>query len=232
MKLNKIQKSVKYYDIIIASFIGALIISNISAVKLIQFGPIITDGGAILFPLTYIFGDILTEVYGYAYARRAVWLGFAIMATASFIFILVGAAPSASEWHNQTAYSAILGFVPRIVLASLIAFLFGQFINAYILAKLKIRTKGNKLWLRLIGSTVVGELIDTTIFALIAFSGILGAWSMFKFILIGWIFKTCIEIIMLPITYRVIALLKQTEHLDKYDNRTDFTPFKVDLKDG
>jgi len=219
----------KYFDIILASFVAALLISNIGAVKLISFGPIITDGGAILFPLTYIFGDVLTEVYGYAYARRAIWAGFAVMIVASIIFILVDAAPPAAEWHNQAAFTSVLGFVPRIVFASLVAFLFGQFMNSFVLAKLKVRTKGNKLWLRLIGSTVVGELFDTTIFALIAFSGILGAWSMFKFILIGWIFKTCVEIVMLPVTYRIIDFLKQTERRDKYDKKTNFTPFKVKL---
>jgi uncharacterized integral membrane protein (TIGR00697 family) len=225
-------RGAKYFDIILASFVAALLISNIGAVKLIQFGSIITDGGAILFPLTYIFGDVLTEVYGYAYARRAVWTGFAVMVVASLIFIVVDIAPPAAEWHNQQAFSSILGFVPRIVLASLAAFLFGQFMNAFVLAKLKIRTKGDRLWLRLIGSTIVGELFDTIIFALIAFSGILSAWSMFKFIILGWVFKTCVEIVMLPITYRVIAYLKQSEHRDKYDDKTNFTPFSVKLEDS
>jgi uncharacterized integral membrane protein (TIGR00697 family) len=229
-KAHRIRAS-RYYDIILAAFVAALLISNIGAVKLIAFGPIITDGGAILFPLTYIFGDVLTEVYGYSYARRAVWTAFAVMAVASIIFILVTTAPPAPEWHNQDAFRSVLGFVPRIVIASLAAFLFGQFMNAFVLAKLKVRTKGNKLWLRLIGSTVVGELFDTTIFALIAFGGILGAWSMTKFIFIGWVFKTSVEIIMLPVTYRVISFLKQTEHRDKYDKKTDFTPFRVDLEE-
>lgn len=220
-----------YYDIILCIFVASLLISNIGAVKLIQFGPIITDGGAILFPLTYIFGDILTEVYGYSFARRAIWTGFAVMIVASLIFILVGAAPSATEWHNQEAYNSILGFVPRIVLASLVAFLFGQFFNSFILAKLKIITKGNKMWLRLIGSTFVGEFFDTVIFSLIAFSGILGYWSMTKFILIGWLFKMSIEIIMLPVTYKIIAFLKRSENQDFYDTKTNFTPFSVKIDD-
>lgn len=222
-------RGARYFDIILAGFVATLLISNIGAVKLIQFGPIITDGGAILFPLTYIFGDVLTEVYGYAYARRAVWTGFAIMIIASLIFIVVDAAPPAAEWHNQQAFSSIMGFLPRIVLASLAAFLFGQFMNAFVLAKLKIRTKGSQLWLRLIGSTVIAELFDTIIFALIAFSGILGVWSMTKFILIGWVFKTSVEIVMLPITYRIIAYLKQSENCDKYDDKTDFNPFSIKI---
>jgi uncharacterized integral membrane protein (TIGR00697 family) len=215
----------KYYDIILTAFVAALLISNIGAVKLIQFGPIITDGGAILFPLTYIFGDILTEVYGYAYARRAVWSGFLIMSLASIIFLIVGWLPPANEWTNQEAYKTILGFVPRITLASLTAYLLGQFMNSFILAKLKVRTKGRQLWLRLIGSTIAGEFFDTIIFSLIAFSGILGVWSMVKFILIGWVFKTTVETIMLPVTYQVVAFLKKVEHRDQYDKHTDFTPF-------
>lgn len=219
----------KYYDIILASFVAFLLISNIGAVKLIAFGPIITDGGAILFPLTYIFGDILTEVYGYKYARRAIWTAFAIMAIASITFLIVGKAPAAVDWPNQPGWDAILGFVPRIVIASLSAFLVGQFLNSFVLAKLKIKYGTQKLWLRLIGSTVVGEFFDTMVFALVAFAGtgFLSGNDMVKFILQGWIFKTSVEIIMLPITYRVIALLKKKEKRDAVDTKTNFSPFSV-----
>ena len=223
--------NLKYYDLIIASFVSALLISNIAAVKLITIGGIITDGGAVLFPLVYIFGDVLTEVYGYAYARRAIWSGFGVMVVAVLAFTVVGYLPASPEWGMQQSYSDILGFFPRIVLASLVAYLFGEFVNATILARLKIKFGGKRLWIRLIGSTVAGQLIDTVIFGLIAFSGILSANSMLNFILIGWSFKTVVEVIMLPITYRVIKFLKVREHQDYYDKNTDFTPFRLSTKD-
>ena len=222
--------NLKYYDLIIASFVSALLISNIAAVKLITIGGIITDGGAVLFPLVYIFGDVLTEVYGYAYARRAIWSGFGVMVVAVLAFTIVGQLPASPEWGLQQSYSDILGFFPRIVLASLVAYLFGEFVNATILARLKIKFGGKRLWIRLIGSTVAGQLIDTVIFGLIAFSGILSASSMLNFILVGWSFKTVVEVIMLPITYRVIKFLKAREHQDYYDKNTDFTPFKLSTK--
>ena len=222
--------NLKYYDLIIASFVSALLISNIAAVKLITIGGIITDGGAVLFPLVYIFGDVLTEVYGYAYARRAIWSGFGVMFVAVLAFTIVGQLPASPEWGLQQSYSDILGFFPRIVLASLVAYLFGEFVNATILARLKIKFGGKRLWIRLIGSTVAGQLIDTVIFGLIAFSGILSASSMLNFILVGWSFKTVVEVIMLPITYRVIKFLKAREHQDYYDKNTDFTPFKLSTK--
>lgn len=220
----------KYYDLILASFGALLLISNLSATKLIAFGPIITDGGAVLFPLIYILNDILTEIYGYKYARRAIWSGFAVMLLAVFSFTVVRYMPSAVEYTDQGAFEAVLGFFPRIVLASLTAYLFGSFMNAFVLAKLKIRTKGKRLWLRLIGSTVVGEFFDTIIFALIAFGGILQGWDMVIYILIGWGFKTGVEIVMLPVTYRVIAWLKRKEGVDTYDTKTNFTPLSIDVE--
>lgn len=217
----------KYYDLVLVLFAAALLISNLSATKLIEFGPIITDGGAILFPIIYILGDILTEVYGYKYARRAIWAGFIVMLVAILAFTLVRYMPAADFYTDQAAFEAILGFFPRIVLASLAAYLFGSFINAYIMAKLKVKTKGKKLWLRLIGSTFVGQLLDTVIFALIAFGGILGATDMVVFILVGWLFKTGVEVVMLPVTYRVIRFFKKKENVDEFDRKTDFSPFKL-----
>ncbi len=220
--------SLKYYDLILALFAAVLLISNIAAVKLINIGPIVTDGGAILFPLAYIFGDVLTEVYGYAYARRAIWTGFGVMLLAVVAFTVVRYLPPSPEWSNQQSYVDILGFFPRIVLASLTAYLVGEFMNSFVLAKLKIRYQGKKMWLRLIGSTVVGEGLDTVIFGLIAFGGILSPASMVNFILVGWSFKTMVEVVMLPVTYRVINYLKNQEHKDAYDKKTDFTPFTID----
>lgn len=216
-----------YYDLILAAFAAMLLISNLAATKLIAFGPIITDGGAVLFPLIYILNDVLTEVYGYKHARRAIWMGFSVMLLAVFSFTIVRYMPSAAEYTNQAAYEAVLGFFPRIVAASLVAYLFGSFLNAYVLAKLKVRTGGKKLWLRLIGSTVVGEFFDTIIFAFVAFGGIITGWDMVVYILIGWGFKTAVEVVLLPVTYRVIAWLKRKEGVDIYDKKTDFTPLSL-----
>jgi uncharacterized integral membrane protein (TIGR00697 family) len=218
------KRSFVHYDLILAAFVSMLLISNLSATKLVAFGPIITDGGAVLFPLIYIINDLLTEVYGYKHARRAIWTGFGIMLLAIVTFTIVRFLPAAAEYTDQAAFEAVLGFFPRIVVASLVAYLFGSFVNAFILAKLKVATKGKHLWLRLIGSTVAGELLDTTIFALIAFGGILGGLDMLLFILVGWGFKTGVEIVMLPITYRAVAWLKRKENVDVYDRHTNFSP--------
>jgi len=223
-------KTFKYYDIILAVFAAILLISNLAGTKLIAFGPIITDGGAILFPISYILGDVLTEIYGYKYARRAIWVGLGVMLLAVLCFTIVRYMPPAPEYTAQASYEAVLGFFPRIVAASLAAFLTGSFLNSFVLAKLKVKTKGKKLWLRLIGSTVVGELCDTVVFAFVAFGGILQGMNMLTYILIGWIFKTVVEIVFLPITYHVIDKMKQIEKVDAYDDKTNFTPFSVDLK--
>lgn len=223
------KRNYRYFDIIVALFAAALLISNLAATKLIAFGPIITDGGAILFPLVYILDDVLTEVYGYKYARRAIWTGFVVMITAVFCFTVVRYMPSAAEYHDQASFEAVLGFFPRIVVASLAAYLVGEFLNAYVLAKLKIINRGEKMWLRLIGSTIVGEFFDSLVFCTIAFGGILTMSDMLVYIGIGWSFKTCYEIVVLPITYRVINFLKKREGVDAYDRKTNFTPFELSI---
>ena len=223
-------KTYRYYDLILAFFASILLISNLSATKLIQIGPFTLDGGAVLFPLIYIFGDILTEVYGYKYARRAIWTGFSVMLLAIGAFTIVRYLPGAAEYADQAAFEAVLGFFPRIVLASLVAYLVGSFVNSYILAKLKVKTAGKKLWLRLVSSTLAGELLDTVVFALIAFGGILTGADMLFFILVGWLFKTLVEIVFLPLTYRVIAAMKKAEGVDEFDKKTNFTPFSLGVK--
>ncbi|NDB08573.1 MAG: VUT family protein, partial [Actinobacteria bacterium] len=157
------------YPYFAAIFVALLLISNIGAVKLIELGPIITDGGAILFPLVYIVGDILSEVYGFKAARRVILMAFAVSILAAATFYIVQLAPPASDWENQVAFESILGFVPRIVLASVIAFLVGQLLNSYVLVKIKERTREKNLWLRLMGSTAVGQFADSLIFCTIAF---------------------------------------------------------------
>ena len=219
----------KYFDIIMAVFASSLLISNLAATKLIAFGSIITDGGAILFPVVYILGDVLTEVYGYRYARRAIWTGFGLMLLAVVSFTAVRYMPPAADYHDQAAFEAVLGFFPRIIFASLIAYLVGEFLNAYILAKLKLKTRGKKMWLRLIASTMVGEFFDTLLFCMIAFCGIIGAQDMLIYIVVGWSFKTMYEVIALPVTYRIINFLKKKEGIDTYDRKTDFNPLEISV---
>ncbi|MBK9738586.1 MAG: queuosine precursor transporter [Actinobacteria bacterium] len=199
------------YPVIVAVFVGLLLISNIGATKLIALGPLITDGGAILFPLTYIVGDVLSEVYGLKAARRAILLGFAMSVLAALTFWLVQLAPPADGWGNQDAFEAVLGFVPRIVLASVLGYLVGQFLNAYVLVKIKERTKERRLWLRLIGSTVVGEFADTLVFCTVAFYGVITGAEFWNYVLVGYFYKTLLEVVLLPVTYRVIAAVKRRE---------------------
>jgi queuosine precursor transporter len=209
------------YAVIVAVFCGLLLISNIAATKTITVvddlpeilgGGIFTDGGAFLFPLTYIVGDILAEVYGLRQARRAIWVGFALGALASLTFLAVGAAPPGPGYENQEAFLAVLGFVPRIVLASLAGYLVGQLLNAYVVVKIKERTKERHLWARLIGSTAVGELADTLLFCFIAFVGVFPTWgSLISYAIVGYIYKVLVEVILLPVTYAVIRAIKKRE---------------------
>lgn len=209
------------YDLVVAAFCGLLLISNIGATKAIGFplpvtlpviGPqLITDGGAFLFPLTYVLGDVLAEVYGFRRARRAIWMGFALAALAAVTFLVVSVSPPAPGWPNQEAWRAVLGFVPRIVVASLCGYLAGQFLNAYVLVRLKQRTSGRSLWARLLGSTVVGELADTVIFCTIAFAGILAAPDLVSYIVLGYLYKVAVEVVFLPVTYALIRALRRRE---------------------
>lgn len=199
------------YPYIIAVFAALLLISNIGAVKLIEFGPFITDGGAFLFPLVYIVGDVLSEVYGLKAARRAILLAFGLSILASLTFWAVQSAPPAASWGNQAAFEAVLGFLPRIVLASVCGFLVGQLLNAYVLVKIKERTAEKALWFRLVGSTVVGEFADTLTFCTIAFYGVITGEEFFRYLILGYLYKTALEVILLPVTYRVIAIIKRME---------------------
>lgn len=199
------------YPVIVTVFVVMLLISNIGAVKLIEFGPIITDGGAFLFPLVYILGDVISEVYGFKAARKAIFLAFAMSALAGFTFWLVQIAPPATSWENQDAFESVLGFVPRIVLASIAGFLVGQLLNSYVLVAIKRRTKEKSLWLRLLGSTVIGELADTIIFCTIAFYGVITGGEFLTYVIIGFTYKTIVEIVLMPVTYQVIAAVKRRE---------------------
>jgi len=201
-------------------FCALLVISNVSAVKLIGVGSVnlfggdwvvTVDGGVFLFPLTYVVGDVLAEVFGFRAARRAILLGFGCAALMVLSFWLVQIAPSAENWHGQAAYQEILGFVPRIVLASLAAYLVGQLLNAWTLVLIKRRTGERALWVRLLGSTAVGEAADTVIFCTIAFLGVITGSQFVVYVVVGYIYKCLIEVLLLPITYRVIALIRRHE---------------------
>jgi uncharacterized integral membrane protein (TIGR00697 family) len=205
----QIQRSL--YPVLVALFVAVLLISNISAVKLIQVGPLILDGGAFLFPLAYILGDVLSEVYGLKATRKAIWLGFIASITASLVFWIVQLTPAPDAWENQEAFESVLGFVPRIVLASLVAYVIGQMLNAWVLVKIKARTNESKLWLRLIGSTLVAQLADTLIFCTIAFYGVITGLDFLNYVIVGYVFKVLVEIAVMPITYRVVAAVKRRE---------------------
>ena len=199
------------FPIIAAVFVALLLLSNISAVKLIEFGPLITDGGLFLFPLVYIVGDVITEVYGFKAAKRVIYTSFAIGVLAAFTYYLVQIAPPAASWENQAAFESILGFVPQIVIASVLAFLAGQLLNSWVLVKVKAKTNEKKLWLRLISSTAVGQLADTVVFTMIASLGRLSFDEFLNYLVVGYLYKTLIEVLLLPITYRVIARVKAHE---------------------
>src|SRR5215216_3324076 len=209
------------YAVVVAVFCGLLLISNIAATKTITVvddlpeilgGGIFTDGGALLFPLTYILGDVLAEVYGMRQARRAIWVGFGLAALASITFLAVGAAPPGPGYENQEAFVAVLGFVPRIVIASLCGYLAGQLLNAYVLVKIKNLTLERRMWARLVGSTAVGQFADTALFAIIAFVGVFPTWSsLISFTVTGYIYKVLVEVIFLPVTYAVISAIKKRE---------------------
>ena len=216
---------VSFWFVVIACiFVTCLITANIIAVKLILLFGFLVPAGIIVFPLSYLFGDVLTEVYGYGAARYVIWLGFMCNLLAVIAFYIGGLAPAAPFWHNQAAYDAILGFTPRLLLASFIAYLVGEFTNSFVLAKLKIVTKGRWLWTRTIGSTLVGEGLDTLIFISIAFWGIIPQQLILTTILTQWIFKVVYEVVATPFTYAVVGFLKRRENIDTYDYRTNFNP--------
>jgi len=219
--------SYKYLDVITGIFVAVLIVSNIVSTKIVSINGILFDGGTILFPFAYIFGDILTEVYGYARARRIIWTGFAALALTIATLAVVQYLPPAADWPNQASFEAVLGFIPRIVGASMVAYLVGEFLNSFVLAKMKLRSKGKDLWQRLIGSTFVGQAADTVIFTLLAFTGTLPVSALINIMLTVYVIKLALEVILLPLTYRIVTVLKRLERTDAFDKKTDFSPFNL-----
>jgi len=224
------KRNFKYLDVITGIFVAVLLISDISDTKAITVGFLSFGGGTFLFPLAYIFGDILTEVYGFKRARRVVWIGFACEAIMAITFSLVGLAPASPDYPYQKDFMHILGMTPRIAIASLTAYFFGEFVNSVTLAKMKIFTKGRFLWTRTIGSTITGELVDTTIFMLIGFLGVFSLPLIISIIISGYFLKVIMEVVFTPVTYWVVNTLKRKEREDYYDRKTRFTPFEFDVE--
>ena len=224
----------RYYDFIMAAYVCILLCSNligpakVSTIPFPLFGHISFMAGVLFFPLSYIFGDILTEVYGYARDRRVVWVGFAALAFASLMTTVIVALPPASGWvAKQPAIEAIFGSTPRIVAASIIAFWCGSFVNSFVMAKMKIWSSGRWLWTRTVGSTLCGELVDSALFYVIAFIGVMDTPTVIELLFTQYLLKSGWEIVMTPVTYRIVGFLKRAEQEDYYDRDTDFTPFSL-----
>jgi uncharacterized integral membrane protein (TIGR00697 family) len=225
----------RYYEFVMAAFVTVLICSNlIGPAKIAQAdlplaGIVVFGAGVLFFPISYVFGDILTEVYGYARSRRVIWAGFAGLAFAAFMSAVVVSLPPAPFWKNQAAYEIAFGSTWRIAGASLIAFLCGEFVNSFVLAKMKILTRGRWLWTRTIGSTIFGEGVDSLLFYPLAFwgSGLIPDERLPQIILVQFVSKVGLEVVFTPITYAVVGWLKRAEHEDYYDTNTDFNPFTL-----
>jgi queuosine precursor transporter len=226
----------KYYDFVMAAFVTVLLCSNlIGAAKAAEItlpilGTVSFGAGVLFFPVSYIFGDILTEVYGYGRDRRVIWAGFGALAFAALMSTVVLALKPAADPFNseyQTHLNAVFGNTPRIVLGSMLAFWCGSFVNSYVMAKMKVRMQGRQLWMRTIGSTICGEFVDSSLFYVIAFYGIWSNQQLIALIIAQYFLKTSWEVVMTPVTYKIVNFLKHKENEDYYDRNTDFNPFKL-----
>ncbi len=216
----------RYFDYVMAAFVAILLLSNlIGAAKLATLGGFTFGAGILFFPVSYVIGDVLTEVYGYANARRCIWAGFAAMVFMAFMSWVVVAMPPAAGWDGQAAYESVFGQVPRIVIASMLAFWAGEFVNSFVLAKMKIWTGGKHLWSRTIGSTVFGQAVDSAIFYPVAFLGIWETKAVVTVMITNWALKVLWEAVLTPVTYAVVGWMKAREGVDVYDTGTEFSPF-------
>jgi uncharacterized integral membrane protein (TIGR00697 family) len=227
----------RYFDFVMAAFVAIILLSNVlgagkvAVVDLPGIGSWPFGAGILFFPISYVIGDVLTEVYGYARARRVIWAGFVAVAFMAFMSWVVVALPPAPSWGNQAAYETVFGQVPRIVLASMIAFWAGEFVNSYVLARMKLWSNGQHLWMRTIGSTIAGQGVDSLIFYPLAFLGAAG-WTtdlVLTVLVTQWVLKVGWEVLLTPVTYAVVGFLKRREGIDVFDRDTDFTPFKTRL---
>ena len=225
----------EYFDFVMAAFVAILLLSNVlgagkvANITLPGIGGWPFGAGILFFPLSYVIGDVLTEVYGYARARRCIWAGFAGLLFMAMMSWVVVALPPHESWSGQAAYESVFGQVPRIVFASIIAFWCGEFVNSYVLARMKIWTEGRMLWTRTIGSTVVGQGVDSLLFYPLAFLGVFETGTVIKLMLTQWVLKVAWEALLTPVTYAVVGWLKRKEGVDVFDRGTDFTPFRADL---
>ncbi|HKZ83410.1 MAG TPA: queuosine precursor transporter [Anaerolineae bacterium] len=228
----------RYLNWVTAIFVACLITANIIAVKLIDIGGLILPAAVIIFPVSYIVGDVLTEVYGYARARQVIWIGFTCNLIAVIAIAIASALPPADFWApNQAAYETTLGFTPRLLAASFVAYLVGEFLNSYVLARMKVATNGRYLWARTIGSTLIGQFADSAVFITLgllqitalppAVQGTLPPQALLNTIVVQWLFKSVYEIVATPLTYVVVGRLKRAEGVDVFDFETDFSPFHV-----
>ncbi len=216
------------FDVVMAAFVAILLLSNvIGAAKVSSLGGWEFGAGILFFPLGYVIGDVLTEVYGYARARRCIWVGFSALLFMAFMSWVVVSLPPAPGWTGQAAYESVFGQVPRIVFASIVAFWAGEFVNSYVLARMKIWTQGKHLWSRTIGSTIFGQGVDSLIFYPLAFWGVWDTNQVMTVLVTNWLLKVSWEVVLTPVTYLVVNKLKQHEGVDLFDEGTDFTPFKT-----
>jgi hypothetical protein len=226
-RVERKRYSYRYLNLVTAVFVTCLITANIIAVKLVTVAGVTLPAAVVIFPISYIFGDILTEVYGYARSRQVIWTGFACNLLA-VVAIQVGQwLPAASFWNGQSAYVSILGYAPRLLAASFAAYLVGEFLNSLVLAKMKLATRGRWLWTRTVGSTLVGEGADTVVFITLAFLGTVPGAQVPGLMLAQWLFKSLYEIVATPVTYAIVGFLKRAEQEDYYDRDTDFSPFRI-----
>lgn len=225
--MNSASRQFRYYDLLVSAFVAVLLVSNIVAPKFIALGPFRFSGAQLLFPLTYIFGDIFTEVYGYAGGRKAIWNGFFASAVLTGLSMLIVALPPSPDWPHQAAYETVLGFLPRLMAASLIAYWAGEFANSFVMARMKVMTNGRYLWTRTIGSTAVGQLVDTVLVMVLAFAGVMATRDIVIAIFSGYGLKVLYEAAMTPVTYAIVNGLKRAEGVDILDVNTDFNPFKI-----
>jgi uncharacterized integral membrane protein (TIGR00697 family) len=217
----------RYLDLLTIGFVVVLLISNLVGPKICQLGSLRISAAEFLFPLTYICGDVFTEVYGYGASRRAIWMGFFAMGVLAVMGQLAVALPPAPEWKGQEAFATVFGVVPRFAAASLIAYWAGEFTNSYTLAKLKLITRGRWLWTRTVGSTISGQAVDTTVIILVAFGGVQPASMLVRMILSSYLIKVAVEVVATPVTYLVVGRLKRGEAVDTFDDKTNFNPFAL-----
>lgn len=222
------RRTYKYYDLLLGAFVTILLCSNlIGASKIAVLNGYEFGAGILFFPLSYVFGDVLTEVYGYARSRRVVWAGFAALVFASIMSAAVVALPPAPGYAGQQSLEAVFGQAPRIALACFIAYFAGEFSNSYVMARMKVWSQGRRLWMRTIGSTIVGEAVDSLLFYPIAFLGVWSTELVLQVMLTNYLLKVAWEVVLTPITYRVVAFLKRVEAEDYFDRDTDFSPFRL-----